>query len=329
MLSPTIRICAHRSEDRRQLHFTDGTHDWQLQLECQGDTAMLSHWEGPAVAPEHWFALLDTLFTVSGSRHITLAPGIARERDTRHPAWLRRNGEAMLGRDAFYQIREAWLCGALLPLMPETPTYTGAVEHPRRPALGDQLLYRRPVPDGGPLLELRQAHPDVDGENFHRWQNDPRVARFWEYPFSRKQLDQMLMERRDDPHSLPLMLLVDGRAVGYFEAYYVAEDRLGPYCDAGPFDLGLHVLLGEARRLDPALTPLLLNSLCHFLFLVEPRCQCLYGEPRSDNRALLRHLNTTTWTRQREFDFPHKRATLVTNQRRRFFRASHLGAPHG
>ena len=310
-MTPLSPIELTPSSDRQQLQIAlDGEH-WQAKRQTSPETERLLEWEGPPLDPVSSQRVLDTMFHELDTPRIQLA-GTAREAfDTRHPAWENHAGGTSIERAAFYQIREHWLDPSLWPVMPETTVQTDDLLHPRRPSVGDQILYRRFAPSAGRTITLRQATVALDGERFHRWQNDPRAARFWEYPWSRERLDAMLEERRADPHSLPLILEADGEAVGYFETYYVPEDRLGPYCDAGPFDQGMHVLIGERQFLGEGLTNLWLNTVSHFLFLVEPRTRCLWGEPRSDNRAMLRYLQTTTWENHGEFDFPHKRSALL------------------
>ncbi|GGY73924.1 GNAT family N-acetyltransferase [Marinobacter zhanjiangensis] len=312
------------SSDQQQLRISLDTSSWQARRHTSSGSECLLDWEGPALDAQNSHRVLDTLFHELGTRQIDLY-GSAREAfHTSHPAWVNGADRSAISRPAFYQVREHWLDPALWPVLPEVTEQTGDIQHPRRPVTGDQILYRRFSPALGKTLTLRQATVEKDGERFHRWQNDPRAARFWEYPWSRKRLDAMLDDRRADPHSLPLILEADGEAVGYFETYYVPEDRLGPYCEAGPFDQGMHVLVGERKFLGNRQTNLWLNTLSHFLFLSEPRTQRLWGEPRADNRGMLRYLQSTTWQHHGEFDFPHKRAALLSNSRHRFFADARL-----
>lgn len=323
-MTPLSPIELTPSSDRRQWQIALDQATWQADAELGPTQALLTSWEGPDMEPETGQRILDTLFHHWQVGCIELRGEARAAFDTRHPAWSQTARASAITRSAFYQIREHWLDTGLLPLIPETIQKTGDVDHPRRPSVGDQILYRRFAPGLGKTVTLRQATVEVDGERFHRWQNDPRVARFWEYPWSRERLDAMLEDRRADPHSLPLILEADGEAVGYFETYYVVEDRLGPYCDAGPFDQGMHMLVGERQFLGEGQTNLWLNALAHFLFLQEPRTRALWGEPRSDNRALLRYLRSTSWEHRGEFDFPHKRSALLCNTRQRFFAETRL-----
>ena len=318
-----IHLTLSSSGDQVQLETMDQS--WQLSLSGEGRDRTLTGWEGPIPEPNLVYPLLDRLFAGLELDALSVTVGIAELCSLAHPAWqVLEDGTHRIERNAFYQIREAWLAPALWPIMPEVPEQTGNVVHPRRPMLPNTTLYRRYHPGLDRVLELRPATVEDDGERFHRWQNLPRVARFWEYPFSRERLDAMLEERRAAANSFPLILEADGDPVGYFETYFVPEDRLGPYCEAGAFDQGLHMLVGEERYCGKGQAPIWLNTLSHYLFLSDPRTTALYGEPDVANEALFRQLRHVTWNKRYEFDFPHKRAALVATERDEFFRNTRL-----
>ncbi|WP_369600209.1 GNAT family N-acetyltransferase [Hahella sp. SMD15-11] len=224
-----------------------------------------------------------------------------------------------IDRALFYQLREPWLSPALWPVTP----YAGLAQSARA-VLPDGVVYERHVAALGGTLSLRCASVTEDGERFWRWQNEPRVSRVWEYAWPRKQLDDYLRERLDDPHSMPLIACLDEHPFGYVEAYWAQEDRLGDYYDAQPWDAGFHLLVGEAWFLGRGRAIHLINGISHFLFLLDPRTGCLVGEPRADNAVLLRYLSQTAWYKEREFDFPHKRAALVKCDRLAFFHTTRL-----
>ncbi|SFR60032.1 N2-citryl-N6-acetyl-N6-hydroxylysine synthase [Marinobacter daqiaonensis] len=319
-----LNLNTRLSDDRSQVLLNDGPDQWLMNLESCGSSVRIRSCEGPVPSADQAPVLIDHLFHHLQPASLVLTPLMAEFLGADQPACLHLEDHGQLRRDAFYQTREHWLAPELLPVMPDVTTETGSITHPLRPKVGDEILYRRLVPALGKTVTLRQASASVDGEAFHRWQNDPRIARFWEYPFGRQELDTMLEERRADPHSLPLILEADGERVGYFECYYVREDRLGPYCDHFPWDQGMHMLVGERQFLGRSLTPVWLNTLSHFLFLREPRTTALWGEPRADNEALLAYLRTTTWEHRGEFDFPHKRAARLCNPRQSFFENTRL-----
>jgi len=62
-----------------------------------------------------------------------------------------------------------------------------------------------------------------------------------------------------------------------------------------------------------------LPSLMHYLFLDDPRTQRIVGEPRADHAQQIRNLERSGFASIKEFDFPHKRAMLVSLLRERYF----------
>ncbi|MEQ6885372.1 GNAT family N-acetyltransferase [Salicola sp. Rm-C-2C1-2] len=325
MLHSDAKIHLTASADGHQAQLHAGGQSWQVRLSGESHHRTLSDWEGPKPDDSLIYSLLDRLFYGFDLDSLAVSARIAEFCGLSHPAWLvSEDGTQWIDRTAFYQIREAWLAPALWPVMPEVPNQTGTIAHPKRPRLPDATLYRRYHPGLDQVIELRPASIEKDGERFHRWQNLPRVARFWEYPFSRERLDAMLAERRAEANSFPLIMEVDGDPLGYFETYFVAEDRLGPYCDAGPFDQGIHVLVGEDRYCGNSQAPIWFNTLTHYLFLTDPRTTTLYGEPDAANEAVFKQFQHLTWRKRYEFDFPHKRAALVSTSRAEFFKHTRL-----
>ena len=77
--------------------------------------------------------------------------------------------------------------------------------------------------------------------------------------------------------------------------------------------------VGEEDVRGPQFVDAWLGGLSHYAYLAEPRTTRLVLEPRHDNRRLFRHLERLGLSRLRDFDFPHKRATLVMGRRERFF----------
>ena len=153
------------------------------------------------------------------------------------------------------------------------------------------------------------------------WQNKPRVANFWEIAQSESELRAYLERGLSDPHTIPAIVEMDGRSVGYFEFYWVREDRLGPIYDCSDYDRGFHFLIGEDDCLGFKNTDAVLKSTSHFIFLDDVRTQIIAAEPRADNAAVLKYVETfKCWRKVREFDFPHKRAALLEARRDLFMR---------
>ncbi|MCK5792216.1 MAG: acetyltransferase [Ketobacter sp.] len=224
-------------------------------------------------------------------------------------------------RRVFYQWPELWLDKGCVYPEPACWHVTNAVRHPRRPPQPEQgAFYRRYIPELKQTLSFRVVHPVNDLDLFHDWMNQPRVAPIWELGLPKAELQQYLQQRQADQHIFSVFGCFDDVPFGYFELYWTREDRLGPYYDAGDFDRGLHVLVGDVNFLGTRYFTAWVTGLTHFLFLDDPRTQRVMGEPRADNKALLKHLATIPAFRNlKEFDFPHKRAALLECTRERFF----------
>lgn len=238
-----------------------------------------------------------------------------------HPDWpalVARLGAGRVLRAAFYQQPWHWLQHPVAD--PQVMPFDAAAGHPRRPENPRGVVYRRFDPRLGRTFSLRVIERSRDLERFVRWMHLPRVAAFWEQAWPEPRLAAFIEERLCDPHTLPLIGEFDGRAFGYFELYWAAEDRLAPYYPWAPFDRGLHLLVGEEDVRGPRFVDAWLAGVAHYAYLAEPRTLRLVLEPRHDNQRLFRHLDRLGFTRLREFDFPHKRATLVMGRRERFFR---------
>lgn len=227
---------------------------------------------------------------------------------------------AVIGRAGFYQTPAPWLRHPQVQRV-ATGTVPGpdGRDHPPRPADPVGEVYARRDPVAGLTVSFRTVDIDRDLDMFHRWQNDPRVAYFWEEDRSREELRQFLETRRDDPHNVSLIGCFNGEPAGYFEAYWAREDRLGAHYDAGPWDRGWHGLIGEARHLGRAKTAAWLRGLTHYLFLDCPMTEQIVGEPRVDNAKLLRYADALAYEKVKEFDFPHKRSALMRCRRTAFF----------
>lgn len=227
-------------------------------------------------------------------------------------------GGARVLRSAFYQQPWHWLGHP--PATPDATPFDTEAGRPQRPAKPHGEVYRRHDPHLGKTFSLRRIEPERDLERFVRWMHLPRVAEFWEQAWPRTELAAFIERRLADAHTLPLIGEFDGQPFGYFELYWAAEDRLAAYYPWAPFDRGVHLLVGEEDVRGARFVDAWLGGLSHYAYLAEPRTTRLVLEPRHDNQRLFRHLERLGLSRLRDFDFPHKRASLVMGQRERFFR---------
>jgi hypothetical protein len=196
---------------------------------------------------------------------------------------------------------------------------TGNRRHPRRAPKPKGVVYSRYIPWLDQLFTFRALDIDADLERFHRWMNDPRVAFFFDEEGDLAKHRAYLERIAADPHMTTLFGCMDGEPFCYFEVYWAQENRLGPYYDAGDYDRGWHVAVGEDGYRGRDYVATWLPSLMHYLLLDDARTQRIVGEPRADHHQQIRNLNRSGFASVKEFDFPHKRAMLVMLLRERYF----------
>jgi acetyl CoA:N6-hydroxylysine acetyl transferase len=226
---------------------------------------------------------------------------------------------ARASRATFFQHGEPWIVGSSSARYPLRYTMTGGRRHPERPPIPHGVVYRRRVDAIDGVVTFRTIARDGDLDVFHRWMNDPRVAAFWELTGSRESHAAYLERTLADRHVHPLVGCFDGNPFGYFEAYWAKEDRIAPFYDVDDYDRGIHMLVGEPRYRGPHRVAAWLPSLVHYLFLDDPRTRNVVAEPRSDNAKMIDYLMRAGFCKTKEFDFPHKRASLMVASREVFF----------
>ncbi|KAI9846264.1 MAG: hypothetical protein M1837_004253 [Sclerophora amabilis] len=124
-----------------------------------------------------------------------------------------------------------------------------------------------------------------DIEHLHKWMNNPRVAYSWGEDGPRAHQEEFLKAGLRSRHSFPVIGCWDGKAFGYFEIYWVREDRLGRHLENGgdSWDRGLHCLVGEQDYRGRHRVQAWLSSLVHYCFMADYRTQNVFLEPRIDN----------------------------------------------
>lgn len=133
------------------------------------------------------------------------------------------------------------------------------------------------------LASFAERSSDLD--LLHKWMNEPRVNAAWGVAGPKATQLKFLEDALSSRHSFPVFGCWDGRPFGYFEIYWVKEDRLGRLLggDIGNYTRGLHVLVGEQEFRGPHRVRLWLSSLVHYCWLVDPRTETVMLEPRIDN----------------------------------------------
>lgn len=237
------------------------------------------------------------------------------------------DGRLRLSVELFWQQPGLWLQRSGSQAFPLQYTMTNGHRHPLRAPKPVGQVYARHIPWLGKTLSFRVADVERDLPLFNRWMNDPRVAYFWQEEGDLNKHRAYLAQLLADPHMIPLIACADGQPFGYFEVYWAKENRIGPYYDVDDFDRGWHVLIGEESVRGRAWVTAWLPSLMHYLFLDDVRTQRIVGEPRADHVQQINNLDRNGFAKIKEFDFPHKRAMLVSLLRERFFGERRLVPP--
>jgi len=228
-------------------------------------------------------------------------------------------GQYRCERTLFWQLPQPWLGASQTSSYPQQLVISGGKRHPLRPVKPRGEVYRRFDARLGTWISLRTVDIDLDLARFNRWQNNPRVASFWQEEGSLEQHHEYLSKLEADPHTLTLIGCFDDQPFAYFEAYWAKEDRIAPFYDAGDYDRGIHMLVGEENHRGPHKVASWLSALTHYLFLDDPRTQRVVAEPRADNAKMIGHMQGQGFHCEKAFDFPHKRAALMVLGRERFF----------
>ncbi|MFQ1700071.1 GNAT family N-acetyltransferase [Loktanella agnita] len=222
--------------------------------------------------------------------------------------------------ELLWQISALWLIGQTSN-HPQTMMPGPHGRHPHRPAKPQGEMYRRYIPWLDQRFSLRALVQTRDLDLFHRWMNDERVAAFFDEAGTLDEHRAYLARMAADPHMMPVLGCLDDEPFCYFELYWARENRIGAHYDAGAWDRGWHVLVGDPTKRGADYITAWLPSLMHFMFLAEPRTQVLVGEPAASHTQQIRNLTRSGFAKIKDFDFPHKRATLVQLDRDYFFKS--------
>ena len=228
-------------------------------------------------------------------------------------------GCLQIERAAFWQLPAVWHKGVAGANYPQVYRMSGGRRHPLRAPKPQGEVYRRFDARLGQWISLRTLDIELDLERFNRWQNSPRVLEFWQEGGTLEQHRAYLEKAAADPHTTTLIDCIDDQPFAYYEAYWAKEDRIAPFYEVGDYDRGIHMLVGEESHRGPHKVESWMTALVHYLLLDDPRTQRIVAEPRADNARMIGHMQRLGFWREKEFDFPHKRAALMVQSRETFF----------
>ncbi|KAJ5187632.1 hypothetical protein N7449_010626 [Penicillium cf. viridicatum] len=235
------------------------------------------------------------------------------------------------------------------PPPPMQFTSTNGVRHPVRPKPPHQgeVFYVRYVPSLSQYLSFRVAFVPMsargatdsrpgtpvtasvtsiaqhltedicsDLDTLHRWMNVPRVEAMWSEGGEKSVQEKFLLASLTSRHSFPVIGCWDGKPFGYFEIYWVKEDRLGRLVDhVDNYDRGIHLLVGEQDFRGAHRVAVWLSALVHHCFLSDMRTESVVLEPRIDNLKLINYLQEAGFYKEGEVSFPHKHSAIMRIKR--------------
>jgi N5-hydroxyornithine acetyltransferase len=200
------------------------------------------------------------------------------------------------------------------PIRPKPPRQAETFYNRYIPSLGQWLSFRIPslspkpcprplfLPVSTSLPAVMPSHyerasiatlPTLDNfldqpsdlDLLHKWMNDPRVNSAWGVAGPESTQHKFLVDGLQSRHSFPVYGCFDGKPFGYFEIYWVKEDKLGRLLggEVGNYTRGLHVLVGENEFRGPHRVKVWLSALVHYCFLADYRTETVMLEPRVDN----------------------------------------------
>ncbi|KAI9932320.1 hypothetical protein ASPWEDRAFT_154116 [Aspergillus wentii DTO 134E9] len=264
------------------------------------------------------------------------------------PESVSHHGQLVFYRSTFWQgagspfgARPAWVADADIyssmrrpltnyPIFPVQQTLTTKfpdvrvhATHPVRPAkpTPGSRIYSRYIPHLDEFFSIWAL--DYTNEEhlqlFHKWQNDPRVAKGWNETGTLDEHREYLRKIHEDPHQITVLAKFNDTFFSYHEIYWAKEDHLGAHYDADDFDRGRHSLVGDQRFRGSHRVMVWWCSIMHYMFLDDARTKHIVGEPKFTNLTPLAYDHAMGFNVEKLVDLPHKRSALVKCRREKFF----------
>ncbi|MDA3646406.1 acetyltransferase [Saccharopolyspora indica] len=196
-----------------------------------------------------------------------------------------------------------------VPFEVPNPLWSGAAPAPGVPVpvLGEGWSLR-PVEvvgdDGGPDVALVQ-----------RWMNAEHVAVNWDQAWPLAQWREELAGQLGGQHSVPCIVGLDGRDVGYLELYRVQRDKLARCYSHDPHDLGVHIAIGEPDAIGRGVGSSLLRAVAGGLLAADRECARVVAEPNVHNGASVGAFGKAGFGRAAEVGLPNKNSALMIFER--------------
>ncbi|ASW55470.1 GNAT family N-acetyltransferase [Plantactinospora sp. KBS50] len=154
-----------------------------------------------------------------------------------------------------------------------------------------------------------------DPELVSRWMNEPHVAPFWGQEWPPGRWAGALAEQLAGEHSRPCLVARDGTPLAYVEIYRTPRDVVGRHYDADPYDLGVHLAIGDRDNTGRGVGRRLVRALVAGLFAADPRCRRVLADPDERHVVARRMFAAAGFRPLGVYDIGHKHAALYAHER--------------
>ncbi|MEU2249548.1 GNAT family N-acetyltransferase [Streptomyces sp. NPDC019224] len=173
-----------------------------------------------------------------------------------------------------------------------------------------------PVATPAGVFQLVPVRPERDLATISRWMNDPVVAAFWELAGDETVTARHLTPQLDgDSHSTPCIGVLSGTPMSYWELYRADLDPLARHYPARPYDMGVHLLIGEGRHRGRGTGTTLLRAVSDLMLAHVPLCTRVVAEPDLRNLPSVSAFLGAGFRFSAEIELPEKRAALMVRDR--------------
>nr|BFE55941.1 GNAT family N-acetyltransferase [Dactylosporangium thailandense] len=169
-----------------------------------------------------------------------------------------------------------------------------------------------PAPVLAPPWAIRPlAAGGADAELVSRWMGEPHVEAFWRAAWPARRWAEELAAQLAGEHSRPYLVSFEGDPLSYVEIYRTPRDVVGRQYDADPYDLGVHLAIGDPRRTGQGLGRAMVRAIAEGLAVADPRCRRVFADPDERHVVARRMFARAGFQSIGIHDLGHKRAELL------------------
>ncbi|SNY74927.1 GNAT family N-acetyltransferase [Paractinoplanes atraurantiacus] len=168
-----------------------------------------------------------------------------------------------------------------------------------------------PAPVLAPPWSHRLLSPEgTDPGLVSRWMNEPHVDLFWEQAWSPERWAGAIAEQLKGHFSRPYIIEYEGEPLAYVEIYRTPRDVVGQVYDADPYDLGIHLAIGDRTRTGRGLGREMVRAITKGLNEKDPRTRRVLADPDERHAMARRMFAGAGFQLMGVRDLGHKRAAL-------------------